>query len=253
MALTEATRTAPIQLEELRRAVLSEAGIQSVTLLFEQSVREGLVLDGSRITPELGGEATLYQGRLRFNQYPDPIHPTVRRIVDSRTDPSAMLESLQASAEGRDLLKTTGGLHALLYQLSSAPPGGVTAKQQSLLDDVVRNTVSIHFKTWTADPVTQMRGIRDSVWQGRYVGFWHIHPPRWSGSGFADGIEPSTADMENALALGQFMTIVFQPKGFDVYDLSPLAGGLRPDLSKARRIEYRSDGWSRRFRVFYAQ
>ena len=52
--------------------------------------------------------------------------------------------------------------------------------------------------------------------------------------------------MTNAIEKGQFVTIVFQPDGFDFYDLSPLAEIRRPDLSKARVIRHRSEEWRRR-------
>ncbi len=60
--------------------------------------------------------------------------------------------------------------------------------------------------------------IESTEWRGRYVGFWHIHPPRLSSRGFESGIEPSHEDLRNAVELGQFLTFVFQPDGFDAYD-----------------------------------
>jgi len=46
---------------------------------------------------------------------------------------------------------------------------------------------------------------------------------------------------------GQFLTLVFQPDGFDAYDLEPLARTSQPVLSRARVIRYRSPDWARRF------
>lgn len=53
--------------------------------------------------------------------------------------------------------------------------------------------------------------------------------------------------MNLALEKGQFLTIVFQPDGFDVYDLEPLTSARQAVLSKARVIRYRSPEWARRF------
>jgi hypothetical protein len=53
--------------------------------------------------------------------------------------------------------------------------------------------------------------------------------------------------MRIAIEKGQFLTIVFQREGFDVYDLEPLANAGRPELSRARVIRYRSPEWERRF------
>jgi hypothetical protein len=89
--------------------------------------------------------------------------------------------------------------------------------------------------------------VRSTEWHGRYVGFWHIHPPRLTQSGFSEGIEPSFEDMNNAIRLGQFMTLVFQPDGFDAYDLAPLAAGGSADLSRARIISYRASDWRAHF------
>jgi hypothetical protein len=53
--------------------------------------------------------------------------------------------------------------------------------------------------------------------------------------------------MQNAIELGQFLTIVFQPDGFDAYDLAPLAQSRTPSLARARIVSYRSPDWKPRF------
>jgi hypothetical protein len=196
------------------------------------------------VTPELGGEATLNGGSLQFIEYPDPLHPLVRHMVEIQDDPKALLEFLSQSSPGQEVLRTTGGLHALLYQMTTqSPPSDA---QRRALDQVVHSAVSIHFKTWRVDPELQREMIRNNDWRGRYVGFWHIHPPRQHAGAYLPGIEPSLEDMTNAIEKGQFVTIVFQPDGFDFYDLSPLAEIRRPDLSQARVIRHRSEEWRRR-------
>ncbi|HXV61332.1 MAG TPA: hypothetical protein VEK15_11600 [Vicinamibacteria bacterium] len=245
LSLAEATLENPIRLEELRGALLSPGGVAAIRALFERSIAEGLVLDGRLVTPELGGEATLDAAELVLVDYPDPVHPLLREMVRFDTDPERLLELLRSSADGKRLLETTGGLHALLYQMSTKTP---TDEQRKLLRQVVASAVAIHFKTWSTDPLIQARMIETTDWRGRYVGFWHIHPPRLRGAELADGIEPSYEDMTNAVELGQFLTIVFQPDGFDAYDLSPLAVTGAPDLSRAERISYRSSGWRSHFR-----
>jgi len=178
--------------------------------------------------------------------YPDPIHPVVREIDIRKDDREALLKFLESSAQGRFLLKNTGGLHALLYLMTSSP-NSPTRDQRDVLDIVIERTVAQHFKTWTTDPLIQAKMIETTQWQGRYLGFWHIHPPRLKAGSPTEGIEPSMADMRNAVELGQFLTIVFQPDGFDVYDLSPLAALGRADLSRAELIRYRSPDWRRHF------
>jgi hypothetical protein len=223
---------------------LSPAGIEDVAALFEASLAAGVALDGTVVTPELGGEATLDAGRLRFVVYPDPIHPVVRRMVELEDDPAALLAHLGRSPHGRDVLETSGGLHALLYQMTTRPP---TAAQRGALDVVLRHAVATHFKTWTVSPAIQRDMIERHEWRGRYAGFWHIHPPRPDGATYAAGFEPSLEDMTLAVEKGQFLTIVFQPDGFDLYDLAPMAAAGRPDLSRARVVRHRAPAWAERF------
>ncbi|HSF18168.1 MAG TPA: hypothetical protein VLK65_21720 [Vicinamibacteria bacterium] len=244
LSLSEATLENPITLEELRGALLSPEGVATIRALFERSITEGLVLEGRLVTPELGGEATLDAAGLVLVDYPDPVHPLLREMVRLDTDPERLFELLQSSADGKRLLETTGGLHALLYQMSTKAP---TDEQRKLLRQVVASAVATHFKTWSTEPLIQAKMIETTDWRGRYVGFWHIHPPRLQGADIAVGIEPSYADMSNAVELGQFLTIVFQPDGFDAYDLSPLARTGAPDLTRAQRISYRSPVWRSHF------
>lgn len=242
--LAQATLANPITHQELSRAVLSTEGVAAIRTLFERSLAESLTSNGTLVTPELGGESMLARdGRLGLIIYPDPIHPVVRELETRKDNPEKLLKFLQSSPEGRFLLKNTGGLHAMLYQMKSSP----TRAQRDVLDDVIGRAVAEHFKTWTTDPLIQRQMIEQTEWKGRYLGFWHIHPPRLAGGIPTDGIEPSMADMRNAIQLGQFLTIVFQPDGFDVYDLSPLAALGQPDLSRTQTIRYRSPDWKPHF------
>ncbi|MGH9323391.1 MAG: hypothetical protein ACRD21_25855 [Vicinamibacteria bacterium] len=238
--LAQATIQKPIRHEELRDALLSPAAVDSIRRLFERSLEESLPLEDTMVTPELGGEATLESGTLVFVLYPDPIHPVLREMVKLREEPAKLLSFLESTADGRDILAKTGGLHALLFQITRQPP---TPAQLALLETVTSSAVAAQFKTWSADPKIQAEMIETTDWRGRYVGFWHIHPPRIQGREFSIGIEPSVEDMQNAIELGQFLTLVFQPDGFDAYDLSEVAVGRRPDLKRARVVRYRSPDW----------
>ena len=245
--LATVTLENPITHAELSRAVLSAEGVAAIRSLFERSLAESLTVNGVLVTPELGGESMLGDdGRLEMVVYPDPIHPVVREIASRKDDPEELLKFLGSSAEGRFLLENTGGLHALLYQMTSSP-SSPTRAHRDLLGDVIERTVAEHFKTWTTDPLIQARMIEKTEWKGRYIGFWHIHPPRLKNSSPTEGIEPSMTDMRNAVDLGQFLTIVFQPDGFDVYDLSPLPAFGHEDLSRANTIRYRSPDWKPHF------
>ena len=244
LSLAQATLRQPITQDELRAAILSPAGVESIRALFERSISESLDAAGTLVTPELGGESTLDGGKLILVSYPDPVHPILREMVERKREPARLLEFLESTPDGREVLKGTGGLHALLYQMSRETP---TEQQTALLDRVTASAVATQFKTWRADPEIQATMIEATEWLGRYVGFWHIHPPRIRGEGFESGIEPSLEDMQNAIELGQFLTLVFQPDGFDAYDLSPLARTRTTNLARARVVSYRAPDWTLRF------
>ncbi len=122
-----------------------------------------------------------------------------------------------------------------------------TDEQRRVLDKILASALAVHFKTWTVTPERQQAVIETHNWQGRYVGFWHLHPPAQVLGGATQGFEPSMEDMNVAVEKGQFLTIVFQPEGFDVYDLEPLATARQAVLSRARVIKYRSPEWASRF------
>jgi hypothetical protein len=244
LGLARETLRHPITHEELRNAILSPAGVASIQALFEQSIAESLVTDETVVTPELGGESTLASGKLTLVSYPDPVHPILRGMIERKREPARLLQFLESTADGRKVLQGTGGLHALLYQMSRGTP---TSQQEVLLDRILVSAVATFFKTWTADPEIQARMIETTDWSGRYVGFWHIHPPRLSAAGFRPGIEPSLEDMRNAIELGQFLTFVFQPDGFDAYDLAPLGQSGTASLALARVVRYRSPEWKPHF------
>jgi hypothetical protein len=245
LSLAQATLAAPVRSEEIEAALRSPAGVEDVARLFEQSLAQSVSLHGERVTPELGGEATLEQGALRFVAYPDPVHAVVRGMLERKDHPDALLQLLSGSVEGRQVLETTGGLHALLYQMTTQPPAEA---QWRALARVMQSALATHFRTWSVTPETQRVEIGRHDWNGRYVGFWHLHPPRAAPGGLAGGLEPSHEDLAIAVEKGQMLTLVFQPDGFDAYDLSPLAAGGRPDLSQARVVRHRSPVWAQRFR-----
>jgi hypothetical protein len=244
LGLAKATLEQPITPAELEAALLSPAGVRDIAALFEKAIAAGVMVGGGAVIPELGGEATLYRGQLRFVEYPDALHPVIRRMIDLRTDPKALLDLLTGSVEGQQILARTGGLHAHLYQMTTKTP---TDDQRRVLDRILASAVAVHFKAWSVTPEQQHAMIEKHDWRGRYVGFWHLHPPVQTVGGSGQGFEPSMEDMNVAVEKGQFLTIVFQPDGFDVYDLEPLATAREAVLSKARVIRYRSPEWAKRF------
>jgi len=86
LGLAEATLRDPITHGELRAAILSPEGVESIRALFERSIAESLAAEGTLVTPELGGEATLDEGKLTLVPYPDPVHPILREMVALRRE-----------------------------------------------------------------------------------------------------------------------------------------------------------------------
>ena len=244
LGLARATLEQPITPGELEAAVLSPDGVRDIAALFAKAIATSVVVGGVAVTPELGGEATIDRGVLRLAEYPDALHPVLRRMLEVRGDPRALLDLLTASVEGQQILSSTGGLHAHLFQMTTKTP---TDEQRRVLDRILASAVAVHFKTWTVTPELQQTMIDKHDWRGRYVGFWHLHPPRQTAGGPGPGFEPSMEDMTIAMEKGQFLTLVFQADGFDAYDLEPLARTGQTVLSEARVIRHRSPDWAKRF------
>ena len=59
LGLARATQAQPITPMELELALLSPDGVEDIARLFERSLAESVTVAGARVTPELGGEATL--------------------------------------------------------------------------------------------------------------------------------------------------------------------------------------------------
>ena len=246
LGLARATMEQPITPQELDAALISPAGVRDVAALFEQSLASAAATSFGTVIPELGGEATLHRGALRLAVYRDPRHEVIRRMLGMGDDPAALLEFLTGSVEGQAVLASTGGLHAHLFQMTRKKP---TADQRRVLRGILDQTAATHLKTWTVTPEVQREMIDAFDWRGRYVGFWHLHPPLRTAEGFAAGMEPSMEDMRIAVEKQQLLTIVFHPDGFDAYDLEPLSRAGRPDLSLARIVRHRSPEWRARFRA----
>jgi hypothetical protein len=89
-------------------------------------------------------------------------------------------------------------------------------------------------------------------WCGRYVGQWHTHPPKYREGVWSGGDVPSYQDMQNAVQDGQFLTLAFQPDGFDLYDAAAIGAAARIDLSLVKVIRFRSATWRDHFAKLHA-
>jgi hypothetical protein len=126
---------------------------------------------------------------------------------------------------------------------STSSAEGAASNLSLALATVVENAAA----AYGLDPEAQLMLIAHTDWCGRYVGRWHTHPPRDLGDAWAGGGEPSFEDMQNAVRDGQFLTLSFQPDGFDLYDAAPLSEAGRVDLSLLKVTRHRSPAWRVRF------
>ena len=157
-------------------------------------------------------------------------------------------ESTGATAQADRLqqdLRLAEATSAQPIQMTTEVP---TPARRRAMDEVLRGAVLRYFKTWTASPEVQLEAIGRHEWRGRYVGFWHLHPPRIASDGYAPGLEPSAEDLAIAVEMGQLLTLVFQPDGFDAYDLAPVSASGMTKQSQARVVRHRSAAWKLRFR-----
>jgi len=239
----EAPKDNPITHEQLRAATLAPASVDRIRAIFEGMIHRGVRIGPKWLTPETGGEAIL-DTELRLVEARDPRWSMVQELVRVSDDP----EAIAALCENRALAVAQVDTHGLLkgavgrFRLGS--PGSASQMQRALLT-VAQNAAP----TYSLGPDEQLALITSSDWQGRYVGGWHTHAPHDENGAWAGGDVPSFEDMQNAVQFGQYLTLSFQPDGFDLYDAEALGDAKRVDLSLVKVIRYRSPAWDAHFRA----
>ncbi|MBI5240450.1 MAG: hypothetical protein HY926_08245 [Elusimicrobia bacterium] len=247
--MTPATLERPVTHEELKAALLSEAGAARVRAIFDRAIAERVETGKSVAVPELGGEATLDGGAIELHEMPEMTRPVMQLISRNANDPAALARIAEEHPEEVKALDEMGLLQRLLKSLPEWEKKGVSQQQRDkVLALTVETVLENGADSYVWDPETQFAAIADQSWSGRYVGKWHTHPPgsgsaSWSSSGC-----PSGPDMDIAVKDGQNLVLSFQTDGFDAYDLSPLENG-QPDLRKVLKISYRSEAWRRHFQA----
>jgi hypothetical protein len=159
-------------------------------------------------------------------------------------DPAALREIYSAHRAELEIVDGADSAHILRHQLDSPPlPGPDHDRRQAMV--LGRNVLTV-----------VENGAEDYAhsWGGSWGGFsgrWHIHPPHFAKDGWfvgdvpgdLEGIpQPSDSDRKLAKAYGQNLTLVFQPDGFDAYD-----------LAANQKIEFRSQAWRQRFNALHDQ
>lgn len=232
----------PITHAQLRAAALSPGSIARIRAIFEGMIERGVRIGPKWLTPETGGEATLDK-ELRLVEARDPRWSTVRDLVKVAGDPKAIAALCEARAAEVAQVDTHGLLKVAVARLRLGAPGSPQEVSRALLT-VAQNAAP----TYSLGPEEQFALVTSSDWQGRYVGGWHTHAPHDANGDWVGGDVPSFEDMQNAIQYGQYLTLSFQPDGFDLYDAEAIGDAKRVDLSLLKVIRYRSSEWRTHFR-----
>ena len=240
-----ATEGDPITHAQLESAALSAGAIERIRGIFERAIARGVRIGATWVSPETGGEATIDR-ELHLVEVVDPRWATVEALVKVSRDPQAIANVSEARGAEIAAVDTHGLLKLALGRFRLGTKGSAEEVQRALLT-VARNAAP----TYSFGPEEQLALITGRDWQGRYVGAWHTHSPHDVGGTWGGGDVPSFEDMRNAVAFGQFLTLSFQPDGFDLYDAEPLGDAKRIDLKLVKVIRYRSPQWRAHFQKLH--
>ncbi|MBX7187485.1 MAG: hypothetical protein K1Y01_20240 [Vicinamibacteria bacterium] len=227
---------------QLRAAALSPASVDRIRALFEAMIERGVRIGPKWLTPETGGEATIDK-ELRLVEARDPRWSTVQDLVKVAGDPKAIASLCETRAAEVAKVDTHGLIKVAVARFRLGSPGSAEEVRRALLT-VAQNAAP----TYSLGPEEQLALITSTDWHGRYVGGWHTHAPHDANGNWTGGDVPSFEDMQNAVQYGQYLTLSFQPDGFDLYDAEALGDAKRVDLALLKVIRYRSAEWREHFR-----
>lgn len=236
-----ATEDNPITHDQLRAATLSPASILRIRTLFEEAIRRGVRVSGQWLTPETGGEATI-DTELRLIEAPDPRWRTIQELASVAEDPGAVAARFESRPVEMALVDTHALLKGAVGRFRRGAPGSADEMRRAVAT-VAKNAAP----TYSLGPEEHLALVTGRDWAGRYVGGWHTHAPKEMGGEWVRSDVPSFEDMQNAVRFGQFLTLAFEPDGFDLYDAAPLADAGRVDLSLLKVIRHRSEAWREHF------
>ena len=237
-----ATKDNPITHAQLRTGARSPASVRRIREIFESMIQRGVRIGTKWLTPETGGEATL-DSELRLVEARDPRWSTVQDLARLADDPKAIAAVYETRTAEVAQVDTHGLLKVAVARFRLGAAGSPEEVRRALLT-VAQNAAP----TYSLGPEEQFALVTGADWQGRYVGGWHTHAPHDANGAWIGGDVPSFEDMQNAIQYGQYLTLSFQPDGFDLYDAEPLADAKRVDLKLLKVIRYRSPAWREHFR-----
>lgn len=236
-----ATEDNPISHDQLRAATLAPESILRIQTLFEEAIGRGVRIGRQWLTPEIGGEATI-DTELRLAEVADPRWRTIQELAGLSNDARSLAALFESRPEEMAQIDSHALLRVAVARFRSGAPGSSEEVRRAVAT-VTRNAAP----TYSLGPEAHLAVVTGRDWSGRYVGGWHTHAPKEMGGEWVESDGPSFEDMQNAVQFGQFLTLSFQPDGFDLYDAGALADAGRVDLSLLKVIRHRSDAWRRHF------
>jgi hypothetical protein len=237
----EAPKGHPITHAQLEAAALSKGSVNRIRAIFEEAIARGVRIGPKWLTPETGGEATI-DAELRLAEARDPRWATIQDLVKVSDDVNAIAARCESRAEEIALVDAHGLLKVAVARLRLGAPGSPEEVRRALLT-VAQNAAP----TYSLGEEEQLALVTGADWRGRYVGGWHTHAPHDANGEWVGGDVPSFEDMQNAVQYGQYLTLSFQPDGFDLYDADALGDAKRVDLKLLKVIRYRSPAWREHF------
>jgi hypothetical protein len=241
----EAPKDNPITHEQLRVAALAPRSVERIRKVFEDSIARGIRAGSKWLTPEAGGEAAL-DTELRLVEATNPQWKMVRDLVNASKDPGAVLKLYERAGSEAVLLDRHDLLTLALDRYRIGARGAAAEVERAVLT-IAENSAP----TYVHEPSEQLAIVARTEWRGRYAGMWHTHPPHDGAFGWVAGDGPSFEDMQNAVLAGQYLTLAFQPDGFDLHDAAALSDAGKVDLSLMKVIRYRSPSWQAHFAALY--
>jgi hypothetical protein len=241
----EAPKDNPITHDQLRQATLAPRSIDRIRKIFEDSIARGIRVGGRWLTPEAGGEAAI-DTELRLVEAKNPQWKMVQDLANASGDPGAVAKLYERFGTEANEIDRHDLLKLALARFQIGARGAALEVERAVLT-VAQNSAP----TYVHEPLQQLEVVARTEWRGRYAGMWHTHAPHEREGGWGAGDGPSFEDMQNAIAAGQYLTLAFQPDGFDLHDASPLSDAGKVDLTLVKVIRYRSPSWRAHFEALH--
>lgn len=259
-ASAPATRKPSYGKEALKRALLSSEGTAQVRAAFDAAIGQAAVfrfkaavprisgewaeekaMESAVIVPVIGGRMELTRGRLSLSVDAGARPAVLRELAVASGDAAALERVYAARRSTLDAVDGEDSGHILRNFLNAIPRIPDAPDREARVALALGRTVLTVVENGAED---YARG-----WDGRGAR-WHLHPPHFGKDGWVvvdvpmdeeGSPAPSQFDRGAAAEFGQNLTLVFQPDGFDAYDL---AGGVK--------TEYRSADWRAHFDAVHA-